>query len=57
MENKPVFHPDPDAKLMDQVREVLRYHHYTFKTEKIYCHCKSKGSELLIMGISPASTK
>ena len=38
MENNPVFHPDPDAKLMDQVREVLRYHHYAYKTEKIYCH-------------------
>ena len=37
MENKPIFHPDPDAKLMDQVREVLRYHHYAFRTEKTYC--------------------
>lgn len=24
------------ARLMDQVREVLRYHHYAFKTEKTY---------------------
>ncbi len=37
MENKPVFHPDPDAKLMDQVREVLRYHHYAYRTEQTYC--------------------
>ena len=37
MENKPKFRPDPDAKLMDQVREVLRYHHYAYKTEQTYC--------------------
>ncbi len=37
MENKPVFHPDPDAKLMDQVRDVLRYQHYAYKTEQTYC--------------------
>ena len=24
------------AKLMDQVREVLRYHHYAYKTEITY---------------------
>lgn len=24
-------------KLMDQVREVLRYHHYAFRTEQTYC--------------------
>ena len=24
------------ARLMDQVREVLRFHHYTYKTEKSY---------------------
>ncbi len=38
MENKRVFHPNPNLKLMDQVREVLRYYHYAYKTEKIYCH-------------------
>jgi len=27
MENKPKFHPNPKLKLMDKVREVLRYHH------------------------------
>lgn len=37
MENQSVFHPNPDAKLMDQVREVLRYHHYAYKTEQTYC--------------------
>ena len=26
MENKKKFRPDPDLKLMDQVRQVLRYH-------------------------------
>ncbi|MCX5854233.1 MAG: integron integrase [Deltaproteobacteria bacterium] len=37
MENKPKFHPNPNLKLMDQVREVLRYHHYAYRTEQTYC--------------------
>ncbi|MFQ5708897.1 MAG: integron integrase [bacterium] len=37
MENQPKFRPDPDAKLMHQVREVLRYHHYSYRTEQTYC--------------------
>jgi hypothetical protein len=28
MESKPKFRPNPKFKLMEQVREVLRYHHY-----------------------------
>ncbi len=35
--NKPKFHPNPGLKLMDQVREVLRYHHYAYRTEQSYC--------------------
>ncbi len=31
------FKPNPDLKLMDQVREVLRYHHYAYRTEQSYC--------------------
>jgi integron integrase len=31
------FRPDPDLKLMEQVRQVLRYHHYAYKTEQTYC--------------------
>lgn len=31
------FRPDPNLKLMDQVREVLRYHHYAYRTEQAYC--------------------
>ena len=34
-ENK--FEPDPNLKLMDQVKQVLRYHHYSYRTEKVYC--------------------
>jgi len=30
------FTPDPNLKLMDQVVQVLRYHHYAYRTEKIY---------------------
>ena len=37
MENKPKFKPNPKSKLMDQVREVLRYHHYAYRTEQTYC--------------------
>lgn len=37
MESKPKFRPDPSLKLMDQVCEVLRYHHYAYKTEQTYC--------------------
>jgi len=37
MENKPKFMPNPKLKLIDQVREVLRYHHYAYRTERTYC--------------------
>ena len=37
MESQPKFHPNPKLKLMDQVREVLRYHHYAYRTEQTYC--------------------
>jgi len=32
------FVPNRDLKLMDQAREVLRYHHYSYKTEQSYCN-------------------
>jgi len=37
MENKPLFKPNPKLELMDQVREVLRYYHYAYRTEETYC--------------------
>ena len=37
MENKKKFRPDPDLKLLEQVRQVLRYHHYAYRTEQAYC--------------------
>jgi integron integrase len=37
MESKHRFSPNPELKLMDQVREVLRYHHYAYRTEQTYC--------------------
>jgi len=37
MENNKKFRPDPGLKLIDQVRQVLRYHHYAYRTEQIYC--------------------
>ncbi|MBU4001090.1 MAG: phage integrase N-terminal SAM-like domain-containing protein [Proteobacteria bacterium] len=37
MQTKQKFKPDPKLKLMDQVRQVLRYHHYALNTERRYC--------------------
>jgi integron integrase len=37
MENKPKFKADASLKLMDQVRQVLRYYHYAYRTEQTYC--------------------
>jgi integron integrase len=37
MENKPKFKPDGRLRLMDQVRQVLRYYHYAYRTEQTYC--------------------
>ena len=37
MENESKFRPNPSLKLMDQVREVLRYYHYAYRTETSYC--------------------
>lgn len=31
------FLPNPELRLMDQVREVLRYYHYAYSTEQTYC--------------------
>ncbi len=36
-ESKAKFKPDPRLKLMEQVRQVMRYHHYAYRTEKTYC--------------------
>ena len=35
---KQKFKPDNRLRLMDQVRQVLRYHHYTYRTEQSYCN-------------------
>ncbi|MDJ0781060.1 MAG: integron integrase [Desulfosarcinaceae bacterium] len=37
MDHLPKFKPSPNLKLMDQVRQVLRYHHYALNTERTYC--------------------
>jgi integron integrase len=33
-----VFVPNPKAKLLDQVREVMRFRHYSIRTEEAYIH-------------------
>ena len=35
--SKKIFRPNPELRLLDQVREVLRYYHYAYKTEQTYC--------------------
>ena len=29
--------PNPNLKLLDQVREVMRLHQYSIRTERCYC--------------------
>ncbi len=41
------FRPKP-GKLLDQVREVMRYHHYAIRTEKTYI--KERDGHYLITG-------
>ncbi len=37
MEKEAKFTPNRKLKLLDQVRETLRYYHYAYSTEKSYC--------------------
>jgi len=37
MENPRLFKPDPKLKLMDQVRDVLRFYYYAYHTKQSYC--------------------
>lgn len=37
MENNKKFKPNRKLKLLDQVRETLRYYHYAYSTERTYC--------------------
>ena len=36
MEIKMKFKPNPEYRLMNQVREILRYYHYAYRTEQPY---------------------
>jgi len=40
IKNRPKFRPNSDLRLMDQVREVLRYQHYAYRTEQTRCQWK-----------------
>jgi integron integrase len=35
-EKRAVLVPNPKARLFDQIREVMRFHHYSYRTEKTY---------------------
>jgi hypothetical protein len=37
MESKVKSRPDTGLKLMDKVRQVLRYYNYAYRTEQTYC--------------------
>lgn len=37
MENKRKFRPDPGLRLTEQVRQVLLYNQYAYRTEQTYC--------------------
>ncbi len=50
MENKPQFRPDPKLKLPDQVRQVVRYHHYVYRNFLIPSGGRSQG-----LGFDPAA--
>ena len=38
MNVKQKFRPDQNLKLLDQIKQVLRYHHYSYRTEQTYCN-------------------
>ena len=56
MDDNTKFKPNPDLRLLDQVREVMRYNHYKYRTEQTYCdwitrfikyhHCKKHPREM-----------
>lgn len=66
-----MFRPNSSLKLMDQVREVLRYYHYAYRTETSYCqwilryihffggktHPKTLGSKHVEQFLSSLATK
>jgi len=37
MTEKRLFRPNPDLKLIEQVWQVMRHHHYQYRTEQTYC--------------------
>ena len=37
-EKRELFIPNPKARLREQIHEVMRFHHYSFRTEETYWH-------------------
>ncbi|MCD4720152.1 MAG: phage integrase N-terminal SAM-like domain-containing protein [Desulfobacula sp.] len=48
MEVNQKLKPDSSLELMDQVRQVLRYHHYAYRTEETYCRWIAQYLKFLI---------
>jgi hypothetical protein len=53
---KSKFRPDPTVKLTDQARQVLRYQHYTYRTEQTYCNWILRYIKFHGGGTHPAKT-
>ena len=54
MKSKSKFRPDPKSKLMDQARQVLRYHHYAYRTEQTSCELAVRRHHALESGLQKA---
>ena len=37
LQSRTLFLPNPRTRLFEQVREVMRFHHYALRTERTYC--------------------
>ena len=48
------FIPNPKARLLDQVREVMRFHHYSLRTEEAYLQWVRRFLEFCRNPLTPA---
>ncbi len=53
MKGKAKFHPNLKLRLVDQVREVLRYHHYAYRTEQTYSQWILRYLDFLVVSSRP----
>lgn len=53
MDNPQPVRPNPKLKAMDQVRKVLRYYHYAYRTGQSYCKWFGDISAFAVMWGAP----